>query len=118
MQDLASPTLRRAYYQPPVGCLKYLDQWTLQKGAATLEKRTERYGRQPDGPPLSPKSRLVQLVLDEQPISPGTMPEQFPQHTYESFEDILRANSQSGMYFHTPKTIFLAEQKKRKLTSL
>lgn len=63
----------RKYPWPAVGSLECMRQWTFEQGAASLQTRAHRYGRQPEAPPLSPKSRLVHIALEEPLASPTTV---------------------------------------------
>lgn len=70
----------RKFQWPTVGSLQHMRQWTFQQGAATLEARSYRYGRDAEAPPLSPKSRLVHITLEEPLVSPTTVLDRAPRY--------------------------------------
>lgn len=63
---LFSTGYRDARLFPTVGSIPHMRLWTFAQGAASLEARAYRYGRDGEAPPLSPKSRLVHLALQEE----------------------------------------------------
>lgn len=75
------------YGWPPVGCFDHLDIWTFRKGVQSLEGRMQRYGRESEGPPLSPKSKLVHIALEEAPASPATVLGRAPIMMYGGMRD-------------------------------
>lgn len=59
----------------------------------------QRYGRQPEGPPLSPKSRLVHIILEEPPASPGTVLDRTPVYGIENGQlELFDEDLDDGMY--------------------
>lgn len=48
-------------------------QWNFEQGTTSLQARVYRYGCQPEAAPLSPKSRLVHIALEEPVASPTTV---------------------------------------------
>lgn len=58
---------------PVVGSLDYMRQWNFDQGMTSLQARTYRYGHQPEAVPLSPKSRLVHIALEEPVATPTTI---------------------------------------------
>lgn len=93
---------RNPYYEkfgwPPAGCFDHLDIWTFGKGVESLEGRMQRYGRGSEGPPLSPKSRLVHIALEEPPASPTTVLDRAPIYGMEEGEEFqYSGNAHDGM---------------------
>lgn len=79
---------------PAVGSLDYMRQWNFDQGITSLQTRTYRYGYQPEAAPLSPKSRLVHIALEEPVPSPTTVlsrkpiyDDAEPQYTNEYSDD-------------------------------
>lgn len=58
---------------PPVGSINYLRNWTFETGTAIFEAQRRKYGRGSDTPPLSPRTRMVQILLQEPLASPTTI---------------------------------------------
>lgn len=73
----------------------------------------QRYGRESEGPPLSPKSKLVHIAREEAPVSPKTVLDQEPMHEMEEGEGLeYSGNSQEGML----RIKFAAHEKHMKST--
>lgn len=58
---------------PVVGSLACMRQWNFEQGITSLQARAYRYGYEPEVAPLSPKSRLVHIALEEPMASPTTV---------------------------------------------
>lgn len=71
------------YEWPPVGSINHLRSWTFETGTAIFEAQRRKYGRGSDAPPLSPKSKLVQILLEEPLASPTTILDRRPISSYE-----------------------------------
>lgn len=88
----------KRYSWPPVDYFDYLGIWTFGKGVQSLERRMQSYGRESERPPLSPKSKLVHIALEEAPVSPTTVLDREPMHGMEEGEGLEYSdNPQEGM---------------------
>lgn len=67
-----SPVFEKLQW-PVVGSLDHMRKWNFEQGIMSLQSRTYRYGYQPEAAPLSPKSRLVHIALEEPVASPTTV---------------------------------------------
>lgn len=79
MSKILDPQLDK-FDWPPVGSLEFMRQWTFEKGMVIFQTCTQRYGRLSEAAPLSPKSRLVQITLEEPVASPTTILDRAPMH--------------------------------------
>lgn len=84
----------RSFQYPIAGSLQYMRQWTFETGASSLEARTHRYGRDSEMPPLSPKSRLVHIALEEPLASPTTVLNRAPTHQDDESRCTDRSSNQ------------------------
>lgn len=75
----------KKFQWPAAGSLEYMRQWSFEQGVASLQARAYRYGHQPEAPPLSPKSRLVQIALEEPLASPRTILNRAPFYGDDAF---------------------------------
>lgn len=72
------------YEWPPVGSINHLRNWNFEIGTATFDAQGRKYGRGSEAPPLSPKSKFVQLLLEEPLASPTTVSERRPMYEKET----------------------------------
>lgn len=67
-----NPILEK-FQWPAIGSMDYMRRWNFDEGITRLQARTYRYGYQTEAAPLSPKSRLVHIALEESAVSPKTV---------------------------------------------